>query len=211
MIHTALRRLLDTLLPPATAVRDCRPLSPTTIEQLLAPTTRTGVTGLLPFAIPAVRALIHANKFHHDRHASLLLAHALACYLTPLLSDTQPAILIPVPLGAARERERGHNQVTTVLTALRSKQPTLPLTLNTSLLRRNRETPMQSHLTRHERLHNVTNCFSCSVGNLPTEAPAHLILIDDVVTTGATLTAAAEALKPHLGRDTTLSLIALAY
>ncbi len=210
MIHTILRQLLDSILPPPEPVTYCRSLTRHDIDTLYSPITRHGVTALLPISDSSVRALIHANKFYHDHHACHLLAYALDHYLTPLLLQ-HPVTLLPIPLGAARERERGHNQVMSILTALPNVIALDHISLNTSLLSRARETLMQSHLNRTDRLKNVADCFVFNQTDTTLKTPLHLILIDDVVTTGATIGAAARALRPHLPPGTTLSLLALAY
>ena len=210
MIHTIFQQLLDTLLPPPEPVRQCRALTTGNLDTLYAPTIRSGTVALLPIAEPSVRALIHANKFYRDSHACYLLGYTLSLYLQPLLLQ-HPVTLLPIPLGATRERERGHNQVMSILTALPNILAPDHISIANSLLRRTRETPMQSHLNRTDRLKNVADCFAFNQKDAPLETPLHLILIDDVVTTGATLGAAAQALRPHLPPSATLSLLALAY
>lgn len=207
MIHTIVRSLLDVLLPPAEAVVTCRSLSTRDIDAVLAPTEHHHITGLLPFAAPAVRALIHANKFHHDRHARTLLAYALIQAL-PQLTGNKSTVFVPIPLGPARARERGHNQVTSVLqAAITNHQPHLVIQ---NLLYRTRETPKQSQLDRRGRLTNVLNCFAYQAKPLPSEV-TQIILVDDVVTTGATLASAADALRPHVPAGAKLTLLAFAY
>lgn len=210
MIHTVIQQLLDAILPPPEPVRHCRALTTADIDNLWLPTTRNGVSALLPITNPSVRALVHANKFHHDRHARHLLAYALSRGLEPLL-EQRPTTLLPIPLGPARERERGHNQVTSILRTLPNFIDLDYASINTTLLQRTRETPMQSHLNRRDRLKNVAGCFTFKPKDGTFIAAQHLIIVDDVVTTGATLEAAAKALRPHLSADTTLSLLALAY
>lgn len=209
MIHSIFQNLLDVLIPPAEAVVITRSLTTHDIDILLSPTVRQHITGLLPFAEPTVRALVHANKFYHHEHASQLLSYALTQYLRPLLAG-EPALLVPIPLGPKRARARGHNQVTTVLHKfISTNQTPQPISI-LNLLCRTHETPMQSKLSRTERLSNVSNCFAYSAQPLPPEI-THVLVIDDVVTTGATLHSASRALRPHLPPGTKLTLLALAY
>jgi len=102
-----------------------------------------------------------------------------------LLED---AVLVPVPLHPSRERRRGYNQAVVVARAL---ELAIPGTQTLSLLKRRRRTPSQTTLDRSERLRNMRGAFSCQQ-QLP--LARRLVLVDDVLTTGATLNAAAEAL-----------------
>lgn len=139
------------------------------------------------------RDLVHGLKYDGWRVAAKPMARAIARHCGHLLP--RGAILVPVPLGAARLRERGHNQAEVLareLAALTS------LPLETSLLARTRETRTQTALSPVERKRNVAHAFAVSGAG-----GQDLILIDDVLTTGATLCAAAGALAgagfPRIG------------
>lgn len=101
------------------------------------------------------------------------------------------AALVPVPLAAVKQRTRGYNQATALATALARHWgiPAWP-----DLLRRTRETPSQTRLTPGERLANVHRAFSLGDGAEARIRGQHLVLVDDVLTTGATLNACATVL-----------------
>ncbi|QQP98938.1 ComF family protein [Lysobacter enzymogenes] len=108
----------------------------------------------------------------------------------PARSDDAPAaILIPVPLHRSRLRQRGYDQA---LELARPLSRRLGLSVCASGLHRTRDTPPQSRLDAAQRRRNLAEAF---VWIADTPPPAHAILIDDVMTTGATLHAAAQALR----------------
>lgn len=112
-----------------------------------------------------------------------LLAHAAA------KGHGAGATLVPIPLHPRRLVERGYNQaglLAAALSRLRSAE------VDYDVLQRLRDTPRQAQLDRRHRLGNVSAAFGVSkrAGTLE-----EVLLVDDVVTTGATLSAAAEALR----------------
>ena len=129
-----------------------------------------------------VREFIHRFKYNRK----VYLRHVLAEWLRENLADTRlqsPPIdrIVPVPLHAARRRERGFNQAR-VLAELLSEQSGIPLS---DCVRRIRYTTTQTRYDRQTRMQNLRNAFdlrkSAEVRNL------HLLLIDDVFTTGSTV------------------------
>ena len=98
--------------------------------------------------------------------------------------------LIPVPLASARRRQRGYNQSALIAREL-GKRWQLPVWED--LVRRTRETSTQTRLTPEERRANVAGSF-CVVGEAQRLLDAHLIIVDDVVTTAATLNDCAKVL-----------------
>ena len=113
------------------------------------------------------------------------LATAMARPMMGLAPLGRGAVLVPVPLGRARERTRGYNQSAKLCAAL-EKQTGLEIA--PACLVRSRETPTQTRLTPDQRAANLRSAFRA------VRPPAHAVLIDDVFTTGSTLVSAATAL-----------------
>lgn len=170
------------------------------IAPRLVPVTRPGTIVLLPFNVPSVRSAIHEAKYHGSERAFRLLGFALADYLRDC-DDVghRKSYIVPVPLGKVRLNERGFNQVEEVAKhAVRE----LEIKIETGLLIRTRETASQVSLPRREREENMRGAF----GTAHSADPAYTyIVIDDVITTGATLQSAVDALR-EAGAEHIISL-----
>ena len=189
-------RFLDFLFPPRVDERVLRDISADAFLALVAPElvpeTRPGTVALLPFHASSVRAAIHEAKYHGSERAFAFLGSALADYLRDcddVGRSTSYIVLVPVPLGRQRRKERGFNQAEEV--AKRAAKE-LDLDVDAALLTRVRETTSQISLPREEREKNLHGAFSAAHQADPTYT---YILVDDVLTTGATLQAAIDALR----------------
>jgi ComF family protein len=137
------------------------------------------------YAAPIDR-LLPRFKFHGDLAAGALLAQLMAAAFASL---PRPEVVIPLPLHRARLRRRGYDQA---LELARPLARALDLPLRDDLLHRVRATAPQSELSAAARHRNLRHAFAVRDTAVP---PMHVVLIDDVMTTGATLRAAAEALQ----------------
>ena len=137
-----------------------------------------------------VREFVH--RFKYDRH--FYLRHPLADWLAAALDDerirARPiGALVPVPLHSARFREREFNQAD-VLAELLAQRTGTPLL---RALKRIRYTTTQTRLDRHERMENLRNAFR--VRQTSAVQNRHLVLVDDVFTTGSTVDECARVLR----------------
>lgn len=132
-----------------------------------------------------VRSLIHGLKFG-DRYATArLLGQLLGEALTELAE--QPQCIVPVPLHADRYSERGYNQAIEIGRYV-SRRLQIPLDLHSCT--RSLATRPQAELPAEKRAGNLKNAFRVA------QAPcAHVAILDDVVTTGATVNELAKALR----------------
>ncbi|MEO7933866.1 MAG: ComF family protein [Chthoniobacterales bacterium] len=136
-----------------------------------------------------VRNLIHDFKYNHREH----LRRPLAGWLADTLDDSRMTAtpidaLIPVPLHATRQRERGYNQAR-LLAEILAAEFHFPL-LHT--LKRVRRTQTQTSFDRAERMENLHDAFHVSQNTAVQNK--HLVLVDDVLTTGSTLNECARVL-----------------
>lgn len=125
-------------------------------------------------------------KFGADLAAGRVLS---TLWLREPGSVTPPQLIVPVPLHRARLRERGYNQA---LELARPLAQALGVPLRHDVLRRNRVTQAQTDLGAVARRRNVRDAFTA---RSHVALPAHVALLDDVMTTGATLAECAGTLR----------------
>lgn len=140
---------------------------------------------------PTSSALLVALKYNGWPQVADAMAERMARLRFPADVERERAALLPVPLAASKQRARGYNQAERLAAGV-GRRWNLPVWER--VICRQRATPSQTALTRGERLANVHRAFSCADGAAALVAGKHLILVDDVLTTGATLNACAEAL-----------------
>ena len=141
-----------------------------------------------------VDALI--TRFKHQRQWPLghLLAQMLGNWLSHRFAEglPRPALLLPVPMGTRRLRQRGYNQAA-MLAEWIGVQLAIPC--DTQLLSRLRDTPAQQELDARARKRNLKDAFAVSH---PEHLDGlHVALVDDVLTTGATAQALARLLRDN--------------
>lgn len=150
---------------------------------------RYNIQTLSSFKDAQIRAAIHLVKFHNHRHAAVLLSSLLLNFFQKL-PPTQH-LIIPVPLSSTRMRKRGYNQVSTVASLAIENFPHLHL--QEHILKRRVDTKPQATLSKIERKTNVKDAFCLSPSHVSSLKGGHVIIIDDVATTGNTLYAAKKA------------------
>ena len=136
------------------------------------------------------REALHAFKFGGRRALAAPLGDLLAEMGAASLPIPDPALLVPVPLHPRRERERGFNQ--SLLLARRLGRA-WRLPVREDVLVRTVATPPQAELSRETRRSNVRGAFALRHPELV--SGQHVIVVDDVFTTGSTVSACALCLK----------------
>ena len=128
-----------------------------------------------------------------DVYGKLLFDMLLQDIGEKALFENQEIFLVPIPLSRSRMRERGYNQSELLVNAILRADTSRALQNGSRFLRRKDTTLRQSHTKeKRDRLKNIINSF---VVNEKISRRAHFILIDDVVTTGATLREARKTLR----------------
>jgi ComF family protein len=147
--------------------------------------------------------MITALKFQGEMGFARVLGMLLAWRIRAA-DPRLPQALVPMPLHAARYRERGFNQAAAIAAHV---GPRLRVPLATGLLARVRATAPQSGLSAVARRQNIQDAFAVMPG---CRVPARVALLDDVLTTGSTAAAAAAALRAAGARHVALWICARA-
>ncbi len=179
----------DTLAQPRVDCGLCRPCR-------LAPPPFVKAVAYGPYE-GRMRDLIHALKYDRLRPVARQLGHLLATTIGQLAGEAPAALLVvPVPLHRMKQAERGFNQsrilAAEAVARLRKRMPEWRLTLAPSTLMRLRPTEAQAGLTTRQRRLNMRGAFG--VSDPAAVAGKNILLIDDILTTGATARAASRTL-----------------
>lgn len=206
-IRSAVERALDLALPPSCAgcglegelfCASCRPALEDRLSRpggvaigLVAeiPMPLLQLEWCSPFGGP-VRAALHALKYAGERRLAEPLGRALATRWRH--AGAGGDLIVPVPIHAARARERGYDQAA-LLAEVAARELEFPIA---QILERHRPTQRQFDLDRGARAGNVSGAFRLVAGaraDRPLEG-RWVVLVDDVVTTGSTLIACAATL-----------------
>jgi ComF family protein len=140
---------------------------------------------------PVGLGIVHALKYGGWYRVADEMGRRMARLDWPLDVIEERAAIVPVPLSAKRERERGYNQSDELA---RSVGACWKVPVWRDVLVRARHTETQTRLTPGDRLRNVSGAFQVRLSAREVLRGAHVVLVDDVVTTAATLNACAATL-----------------
>ncbi|HEV7702072.1 MAG TPA: phosphoribosyltransferase family protein [Candidatus Paceibacterota bacterium] len=166
---------------------------------------REGQTWIFPlfdYKYPPIKKSLSLFKYKNKKKLSSTFAEMLYGKILEELSDLsvmenfRDAILIPIPLSAKRYRERGYNQAELICRELIKLDNDQNFKLQTGILVKPKETGHQARIkNRSERLKNIISSFTIKDGTENLIKNKNIILIDDILTTGATLAEARKILK----------------
>jgi ComF family protein len=151
------------------------------------------------------RKLLHSLKYRGKSEIGILLGKELAAEMLSSKNYSDIDYIIPVPLHPKRQKQRGYNQSEMIGVGM-SKVLKIPML--TEVLIRNLETVTQTKMTKDERWKNVSGKFIISDGEILKNK--HVLLVDDVVTTGSTLEACGEVLLTIEGLKLSIAVLAKA-
>jgi ComF family protein len=138
---------------------------------------------------PQVEALIHIVTYQQGRILGRYLGRIMGEGIREQFPDSSGRVIVPVPLYPVRRRERGYNQSELLS---RGIAEIIPMPIDTNVLIRKKQTQTQTLLSAKERQENVRDAFL--IRNGESVVKRHVILLDDIVTTGATMQQCAKLL-----------------
>ncbi len=150
-----------------------------------------------------IRKLIHALKYSGRKDIGKMLGELYGNILSESGFMLDIDIIVPVPLHPARQRKRGYNQSEYIAYGL---SEATKVTVKNNIIRRIEQTGTQTKRGRYERWENVKGLFFVPE---PQEVSGkHILVVDDVITTGSTMEACVNAL--HEAGEVKVSIVALA-
>lgn len=165
---------------------------------------RNGGAGYFFTKDSLLETLIYELKYKGNKDIGFYLGQLLAKFVSDNNRFSSVDALVPLPLNARREKKRGYNQATALCNGIASvwKKPVLEKTVVRKV-----NTETQTHRGRITRWENMEGVFT--VADASAIQNKHILLIDDVITTGASLEACGSEILKVPG--TTLSIATLAY
>ena len=150
-----------------------------------------------------IQQILHALKYEQNTQVGKKLGVLLGTELEQSPFFTSIDLIIPVPLHPRKEKIRGYNQSDFIAQGI---SKVLVKEMDNQILKRTIHSESQTKKGRFERWENVNQVFS--VANTSKLKNKHILLVDDVITTGATLEAAASCLKKIEGVKVSVAAIA---
>lgn len=156
--------------------------------------TSLSFSGVYGYRNTVISKGMSRGKYAHSSKPFILLTEYALPEFQEFFKNISNAVIVPVPLHPVREHERGFNQSQVICNVLENN-----LGIKTcSLLTRIRNTPQQARLKKRERQSNLVNAFELNMRkleDLPLSKDTPLVLVDDVISTGATIVECAQVLE----------------
>lgn len=152
-----------------------------------------------------IRTLMHELKYKSNKDVGYFLGRMMGASLIKGERFMDVEALVPLPLFASKEKKRGYNQAFILCEGMAE---TMQLPILNDVIKRTSYTDTQTKKSRAERWQNIEGRFELK--NPEKIAGKHLVLVDDVLTTGATLEACGQELLKSPGTRLSLSTLACA-
>ncbi|OHA19484.1 MAG: hypothetical protein A2938_00235 [Candidatus Taylorbacteria bacterium RIFCSPLOWO2_01_FULL_48_100] len=195
------RLILNILFPQTAKAAELEAMSAATFREAVPALSfqpQKWILALFPYENPLVKTAVWEVKYRGNKTIARLAGTLIADELTEWLAELaetenfREPLLIPIPLAPKRARERGFNQCELLAREIIRIIPEM-IELTTDILIKTKETESQTKSkNRAERIKNLEGCFD--VKNPEQIKNRNIVLLDDVTTTGATLTEARRAL-----------------
>ncbi|HEY4473982.1 MAG TPA: hypothetical protein VI957_02380 [Candidatus Paceibacterota bacterium] len=200
-------KIIDALVPPSADVAVARTITETEFEKLFRPIVGPfpWIVSLFPYRDVRIRALIRAVKYRSEEAPLGALGRSIAEEIVETLSEKralagwQNVLLVPIPPSPLRMRERGYSQTERIAAHVLPHLPEMVLYAPKLLKREDRES--QARLAREKRKENIAGAFFVPPAAVSAAVGAFVILLDDVVESGSTLSDARRALLDAGAKD----------
>ncbi len=150
-----------------------------------------------------VQHSLHLLKYKGRKEIGIYLGKQLGESLKQSLRFSECEIIVPLPLFASREKKRGYNQASLIANGISQK---LNIPVITNAISRIKKTETQTHKSRIQRWKNMESTFE--IRDSIKISGKHILLVDDVVTTGASLEACARVLLTCPGVRVSIACLA---
>lgn len=153
-----------------------------------------------------VQQLMHQFKYKGEKEVGSYLAKLFGQELSQVSHYSGIDCILPIPLHPNKEKKRGYNQAAIIARGLADE---MRVPARTDLLLRADETSTQTKKSRYDRWENVSSAFKINPEkSFPFQ---HVLLVDDVITTGATIEACAQRILQDTDAKVSVATLALAY
>ena len=152
-----------------------------------------------------VQNLIHNLKYNGRTDVGVLLGNMLGERLKASVLYESVDLIVPVPLHRKKYKQRGYNQCTFIAERMAEK---MEIAFSEEILLRNHATESQTKKSRYNRYENMQDVFK--VNDQARIVGKHILLVDDVITTGATLEACANELLSSGAAKVSIAALAFA-
>ena len=154
------------------------------------------------------RLIPYQIKYHGNTDAGRFFGRMLGSRLAASEQFADVDMVVPVPLHWTRRLKRGYNQAEVIASGVAES---MGIPLRTDLLKRRRRTRTQTKMEVEEKVGNVTGAFIASTESSTASDIRHILIVDDVFTTGSTLYACYSALRSVFPPSVRISIATLAF